>query len=1333
MEDEKNNISQESKLLLLLEGKRETEESPRRQRRKNKLLSLLREKPGESVPIEGSSPELLRESPHREIVPEEPLHDDTPRAPAPSEIPEEILIQAPHAGDVEIAVSSTEPVGVEEFFDEGPLMAPEQEIFDSEEAILAEQEDSVLSEALISDSELAIPVSLAAEADVETLISPSPESVIEAPPPNLQGTESPPLSVDSAADLLADETPFSSEPESGGMGVEPFSLFVSIKGNPTPGETLSYQIRYMNGSGHDLEETVIRHRFAPLLTYVPHSTEVNGVPVPDREGASPLTGEGLKLGYLGSGTEGRMSFKVRIQNAVTDEAVLINTTTLESRGDVLRENESQLVVFAQPHFSRSESYLEADGENDIRPHQILLLTVHVRNEGSATATHVTLLSGLPDNTTYIPNSTLVGGRRIMDIEDFSPLFSPAGLRLGTMAPGKKEEVSFALKVNRPLDQGTPISCKVVLQSDQTSPLDLVPKTFKVDSAPEFLDERSNYLRVAPQGAVEPRQTLQYTIFLMNHGNANAHQVAVRGRIPRSTRYVSGSTTLNGKPVQDRDGDCPLLQDGLKVGTIPIFSKVQISYQVTVASPLDNGILIENDSEIEVTGNRIHKLEKVRNIVKSSPNFSEAGLNYLTVSPDGEIEPENILTYTVRLVNTGNAKAGDVTVKALLPEFTSYVPESTTLDGKKVGDAKGTSPLFLSDGFHIGPVDADEGGEVTYRVKVNSPLDRGKIITNQVTIQTPELPPYVTNAVTNTVRSCADFGNRKTNLILVSPGRKVSPGERIVFTVQYNNHGHATARNAVVSGEFPEYLEYVPNQARLNSAPVADASGECPLFAKGGLAIGQVPAGQKGEIKVEARVRSPLEDKKRIFLKMLLASDQSEPVTLSSPTLEVRSIPSFSDFALTGLRVTPGGKVPSGELLTYVVSLQNSGTAMAKNVRILLSGPEATAYSLGTTTLNGAPADDQDGLSPLLSATGLAIGDLAPGQIVHGACKVRIKEGTPNGEILAARATLLCDELKPVLSNTTKNLVNSWVDFSYPAHITLDVDPQGSIRPGQTLKYQLTYRNGGNIPAHKVTLRARIPQHTSYVPHSTCLSGIPVKDVREECVLTREPGLVLPVVPPNEEGAISYEVLVKSPLENRVDIYNRATVQCMECEPVVTNTTHNIVHSAPDFADETRNFVEQIPLAGEQASCLVVINCMNTGNAPAYFVSARVDLPPSLSPVPGTLKVNGEAAAQDGIRSLLEKTGLNLGTIPVGVPHNISFEVSSMVPVTGVLPRPAVTLMSHQTAPIPLRFPREGETALSEGRVSTREGEEESAERRISPLWKNLRLRRQPSAFCAISS
>ncbi|MGB9600766.1 MAG: DUF11 domain-containing protein, partial [Myxococcota bacterium] len=157
----------------------------------------------------------------------------------------------------------------------------------------------------------------------------------------------------------------------------------------------------------------------------------------------------------------------------------------------------------------------------------------------------------------------------------------------------------------------------------------------------------------------------------------------------------------------------------------------------------------------------------------------------------EASAGEILTYTIDVINTGSADATNTVVTDLLPANTTYVPNSTYLDGTLVADINGNSPLFT--GMNIGTVSSGVGNRrrIQFKVRINDNVAGGTYIYNRATIRCNEILAYTTNQVSTLVKTASIGEFTKKVLSITDPyGRQkgyLEPGDSINYEVRIKSN------------------------------------------------------------------------------------------------------------------------------------------------------------------------------------------------------------------------------------------------------------------------------------------------------------------------------------------------------------------------------------------------------------------------------------------------------------------------------------------------------------------------------------------------------------------
>lgn len=250
---------------------------------------------------------------------------------------------------------------------------------------------------------------------------------------------------------------------------------------------------------------------------------------------------------------------------------------------------------------------------------------------------------------------------------------------------------------------------------------------------------------------------------------------------------------------------------------------------------------------------------------------------------GDVEPGDVLTYTINFTNSGQDGATNVLVTDPIPAGTTYVPDSlvvltnnTNDGGSTNGGATGAMTdasdgdvaefsggdvvfrLGIDDSAHDGGIGVTNGGMISagysgsfeFKVMVNSDAVAGATISNTATVthnaQTiPNFDATGTASATTTLVDEVDLSIVKT----VNP-TTAAIGETVTYVLEVGNAGPASVQGAIVRDPAVDGLDC--SAAVLACSVTGDA--ECPAsptiagLQGSGLVIPVLPVG--GNLRVE---------------------------------------------------------------------------------------------------------------------------------------------------------------------------------------------------------------------------------------------------------------------------------------------------------------------------------------------------------------------------------------------------------------------------------------------------------------------------------------------------
>jgi len=371
-----------------------------------------------------------------------------------------------------------------------------------------------------------------------------------------------------------------------------------------------------------------------------------------------------------------------------------------------------------------------------------------------------------------------------------------------------------------------------------------------------------------------------------------------------------------------------------------------------------------------------------------------------------------LRYTITVKNTGNEDTNNVSLRDQIPANTTYVANSTKLNGATVADpSAGVSPLQSGmlinapENTTTGYLRADASSTtsnvatITFDVVVNASVINGTVISNQGFVngngigsgsftEVPSDDPGTTVAndpTINVVGSLPLLDAQKTVAWTndADGNSQVSGGDTLTYTIAITNSGAVDASGVTFTDTMPTNVTYVPGSGRLNGATTGISFAGTTLTADYAGAIGNFPKGSSATVTFDVIVNASVSNGDIISNQGVVHSNEQvdEPTDADGndangdqPTLI--AVGNGQSLSITkSVAVVGGGVALAGGQLEYTVQATNIGTTTATNVVLkddMVSGQ--FDYVAGSGTLNGSAAPVSYS-APTVTAT---VGNLTAG-------------------------------------------------------------------------------------------------------------------------------------------------------------------------------------------------------------------------------------------------------------------------------------------------------------------------------------------------------------------
>src|SRR5262245_29280556 len=511
-----------------------------------------------------------------------------------------------------------------------------------------------------------------------------------------------------------------------------------------------------------------------------------------------------------------------------------------------------------------------------------------------------------------------------------------------------------------------------------------PTRVTIQSAPAFRVQKVSADLTGNPAILLPGETLRYTLTVKNVGTANATDAMLRDAVPVNTTYVAGSTRLNGAPVPDGPGGTSPLAAGILIHapapedvtpgamradpSATTANVATIVFDVTVDAGVPDGTILSNQGFVSAPAGGVldRPSDDPRTPIPDDPTRNVVGNLPLLFAPKtvaiatdagtpGIVDPGDVLRYTITVYNTGAVPATNAVFADAVPANTTYVANSTTLNGLPVGQPDGgVSPLVAGIGISSSdltpPLPGPTGGTlsvgqsavITFAVQVNMGVPAGTIISNQGAVHTVQIPTLLTDGdgdpATGPEPTVVVVGAAQqlsiTKQVTVVGGGPALAGGQLEYLVRVTNISAVPAYFVVITDDLdadtPGTLTYVAGSATLNGGTTGIAVAGNVITADYSTSFGPLPPSQSLTLRFRAQIIPTLATGTPIT-NTGVAHWHTPPHTVrASVSMQVGGVPGFGALAGTvwhdadfDKQLDPGERTLAG----WIVDLVRNGTVV----------------------------------------------------------------------------------------------------------------------------------------------------------------------------------------------------------------------------------------------------------------------------------------------------------------------------------------------------------------------------------------------------------------------
>lgn len=735
-------------------------------------------------------------------------------------------------------------------------------------------------------------------------------------------------------------------------------------------------------------------------------------------------------------------------------------------------------------------------ERELEPGMTVRATFTFRNQGGAPATGVRVRFNLPEGLVYLVGSGKLDEEPLDDEQGSSPLLARAGAQIGDVAPGEERRIDIAYSVAGAIENGSTVELQAAVAAFELAPVGSNVVRLVAHSRPALENAMTNVAietRHGAAGGAAPGGEANITVKVHNAGESSAHDVVVVAPIPEHTSYVPNSARVNGREFErELLASFDRVHAPIVAASLPASATVTLQYRVRVDDPLADGTAIVARAQIASQETAAFAAEPASLTVRAQADFEDDRTS-VTVEPEYDVTPGSHVTVRAVAFNAGTTTAENVSLTLELPDHVIPVRGSFRIDGQPLRERKKESLTF-----DLGAIGAREGVEFVAEGAVLSPIADGTALPIRAKLNwaTGERS-FECSAV---VRSQPRFSARNNRIVRVG-GSAVEPSDECEATIVLSNDGSAPATDARL------HLMLDP---ALDEVRVFDKTVRLQMD-RDEVDLGKIDPYTSRRLTVRARVRTPYANRSDIRLGGSMHAREAGEIVLGEANWRVESHPAFSA-ETSQLQLVQDDVFRPNQLVEVNVRLRNEGTDLANNVRLrLYVSPEARLESVeGATRERSA----------------LLFGEIRPGGTVEAKLGIRLLRSLAKAYPVTIESVLTADAMLPVQLTRLTIVTTAEPNFSVG---TLHSEPADVADAGDEVEFVLHVRNGGDGPARRVKISVDALDQLIYVPNSTRVNELPVRDVGAQSPLTSEQGIMLSDVDPGVEAAIAWREVVHNGL------------------------------------------------------------------------------------------------------------------------------------------------------------------------------------------------------------
>lgn len=371
-------------------------------------------------------------------------------------------------------------------------------------------------------------------------------------------------------------------------------------------------------------------------------------------------------------------------------------------------------------------------------------------------------------------------------ENFEIINKVGESTIENLSSGKNSTLKLKLKAKNDSSVGSTNNIVTVTSSNHANLTKNINLTI-VDSKLEMTSTISKN-NIEGNNVIKPNEEFNYKIKIKNTGTSIANNVTINKLINNNLEFISAYDEKTNETINLTANENSV---NLVIGNININEEKNIIIKAKVKSDAKfNQIL---DTQTDLFENGVEKISTAEKII-----ISDSNVYFLNEPSTLRVSKDELVTYKIKVINSGNEKAENITIKTFIPKELESVKVSVKNDFEIV---KENSDEIITT---ISSLEAEEAKEfeITAKVKNNVQNDDEIVLKSILTNKDKEFESSSSIKVIDSILSIS----------LKSSVSEIKSNEEFYYTIKITNSGNKDASSVVLINEVDKLLSILDSSS-----------------------------------------------------------------------------------------------------------------------------------------------------------------------------------------------------------------------------------------------------------------------------------------------------------------------------------------------------------------------------------------------------------------------------------------------------------------------------------------------------------------------------------------